>query len=57
MFTNPFVEGLLMLVLGIGCVVGGNLLKITELSPLGQTLTGIGLGYIGHAALVQPPPQ
>ena len=56
MLLNPFVEGLIVLVLGIACYVLAAFVNKPELSTLGSTLAGIGIGYLGHTALVAPPP-
>lgn len=57
MITNPFIEGLIVLVIGIGCYLGGSIAKVPELTHLGDVLTGVAIGYIGHQALVTPPPH
>ena len=46
LFFNPFVEGLILIVLGLTCTVLSAILKITELSPTGFTLIGLGVGYV-----------
>ena len=57
MLSNPFIQGMIGVLMGIGCIVAGAMLKIPDLSQPGQTLIGIGLGYMGHAAVVTPPPK
>ena len=46
MFTNPFTEGVILILLGLTCVVLGAILKVDGLSPTGFTLTGLGVGYV-----------
>ncbi len=46
MVVNPFIEGLVLIVLGLTCTVLSAILKITELSPTGFTLIGLGVGYV-----------
>ena len=57
MLTNPFIEGIALLLVGIACLVSGHLISnAADLSQLGATLTGGAMGYVLHAAVVQPPP-
>lgn len=50
MLLNPFVEGLLLISLGIGCYVGGSLLNIAALTDTGALLVPLGVGYMGGQA-------
>lgn len=55
-FVNPFVEGLILVALGIGTIVAGRYLNAPNLGDIGQTVIGVGLGYFVHSAVVKPMP-
>jgi hypothetical protein len=57
MILNAFVEGLLAVIAGVVCYVLGAILNVPEVTHMGDLLTGIGIGYMGHQALVTPPPS
>ncbi len=54
MFLNPFFEGLICIIIAIGCYVLGVFIKSGELSDLGKLMVGAGIGYIGGAKVVAP---
>ena len=53
MLINPFWEGLICILFGVGILVAAKFLAMAELSPIGQTVIGIGIGYIGGHAVAQ----
>lgn len=53
-FTNPFVEGLILVALGIGTIVAGLVINAPELKDIGKTVIGVGLGYFVHSAVDKP---
>lgn len=54
-FTDPFVEGLCLVGLGIVAIVAGILINGPELRDVGKTLIGAGLGYFMHSAVTKQP--
>jgi hypothetical protein len=54
-FTNPFLEGLALVIVGAVMMgVSAAYLKTPELSDAGKMVLGAGLGYFTHAAVVKP---
>jgi hypothetical protein len=54
MFTNPFLEGIILILLSIMCEIAGSgtlFSKIPDLDVAGNVLFGIGIGYIAGRAL------
>jgi hypothetical protein len=54
MFTNPFLEGVILILLSIMCEIAGSgtlFTKIPDLDVAGNVLFGIGIGYIAGRAL------
>jgi len=51
MFTNPFLEGLILALAGVVAIGVGSWLKAPELSDAGKLLLGAGVGYFSHTAV------
>lgn len=51
MFLNPFLEGVILILIGILCMIVGGVWKIDGMGPTGNTILGIGLGYVGKTAV------
>ena len=56
MVLNPFLEGLLLIIVGIVCMVLGSVYKIDALPGIGNTLLGVGIGYVGGTAVQKSQP-
>lgn len=48
---NPFVEGALCVLLGIGCYAASTYMHVSHLSDVAEMLCTLGVGYMGHAAI------
>lgn len=51
LFANPVAEGIVLLLIGIGCYIVGGMLHDPDLHSLGQVVVGVGLGYTSHAGI------
>lgn len=51
LIANPFLEGVVLMLLGIGCFVAGAMIHDPELHTVGTAVTGIGIGYLSHSSV------
>lgn len=51
MILNAFVEGLLLILLGIACYIAGGFMKLQPLLDTGALLVPLGVGYMGGTAV------
>lgn len=51
LFANPFVEGVILMLMGIACFIAGTLTHDPDLHMVGTGLTGIGIGYLTHSGV------
>ena len=51
MFLNPFLEGVILVVLGAGLVALDTFAKSGVLMTSGVAIMGIGIGYFGKSAV------
>ena len=52
--TNPFIEGVILVVLGLACYLVGYVIKVADLNVTGQVMITAGVGYaIGRTVQAQ----
>jgi hypothetical protein len=51
LFTNPFVEGVILVILGLACSVIGTIYKIDDVITAGPVIMGTGIGYFARSAV------
>lgn len=49
LITNPFVEGVILLVVGLGFAIAGHLMNASDLSSIASMIMGGGLMSLGLA--------
>lgn len=55
MFTNPYLEGLLAVLVGAGLMVLAHVYAMPDIGALGTSVSILGLGYMsGHAVAGTP---
>lgn len=51
MLFNPFLEGVVLVVLGVACMIFGKIYTLSGLDQAGNIMMGIGIGYFGKTAV------